>query len=164
MAEAHGRFPHAPLSAPMPSRAQRDSRNLPRAAKRKRMILVGAAKRGWHEVVVYEADKYWPDYHRAYVFNWSVHGHHKNHTAVLRILGASVVLRSTRRWELGPGRGSRHVPPLRRSRLRTAATEGALHKGCIRRSSQRQRHRGPGGSHGNRRTRRPRHQAIVPTR
>ena len=70
-------------------------------APRKGKILVGAAKRDWHEVVVYEADKSWPDYHRAYVFNWSVHGHHENHTAVLRIRAPASCWRSRRRCGIG---------------------------------------------------------------
>ena len=105
MAEAHGRFPHAPPLAPMPSRAQclRSAELLERAAKEKGKILVGDAMRGWHEVVVYEADKSWPDYHRAYVFNWSVHSHHENHTAVLRIQGASVLLETEEEmWNWDP--------------------------------------------------------------
>ena len=124
MAEAHGRFPHARYRHQChqgPSVG--DSRNFwLRAAKEKGMILVGAAKRGWHEVVVYEADKYWPDYHRAYVFNWSVHSHHKNHGRPSHLGRQRRVGDRRGDVELGPGRGSRHVPPLRRSRLRTAAT------------------------------------------
>ena len=50
-----------------------------------------SAKRDWYAVVVYEADKFWPDYHRAHASLWVPVYDHYNHRPFFRVEDTSVL-------------------------------------------------------------------------